>query len=70
MLYFDSQCTCKLLPVCLSWWDSPLTWLTNYRPSVLGHCWLSHVTCKTVSEMIYNVSSGTLNSTIPIPNPS
>jgi len=47
-----------------------LTWLTNYRPSVLGHCWLSHVTCKTVSEMIYNVSSGTLNSTIPIPNPS
>jgi len=26
---------------------------------------LGHVTRKTVSEMTYNVSSGTLNSTIP-----
>jgi len=26
-----------------------------------------HVTCKIVSEMTYNVSSGTLNSAIPIP---
>ena len=24
-------------------------------------CWLGHVTCKIVSEMTYNVSSGTLN---------
>jgi len=40
-------------------------WLTNYRSSVLWHCWLGHVTRKTVSEMTYNVSSGTLNSTIP-----
>jgi len=32
---------------------------------VLWHCWLGHVTRKTVSEMTYNVSSGTLNSTIP-----
>ena len=48
-----------------AWRDWPLTWLTNHRPSVLGHCWLGHVTCKTVSEMTYNVSSGTLNSTIP-----
>jgi len=36
-----------------------------HRPSVLRHCWLGHVTRKTVSEMTYNVSSGTLNSTIP-----
>jgi len=48
-----------------AWWDWPLTWLTNHRPSVLWHCWLGHVTSKTVSEMTYNVSSGTLNSTIP-----
>jgi len=48
-----------------AWWDWPLTWLTNHRPSVLWHCWLGHVTRKTVSEMTYNVSSGTLNSTIP-----
>jgi len=26
---------------------------------------LGHVTRKTISEMTYNVSSGTLNSTIP-----
>jgi len=35
------------------------------RPSVLWHCWLGHVIRKTVSEMTYNVSSGTLHSTIP-----
>ena len=35
------------------------------RPSVLWHCWLGHVTRKTVSEMTYDVSSETLNSTIP-----
>ena len=48
-----------------AWWDWPLTWLTNHRPSVLWHCWLGYVTCKTVSNMTYNVSSGTLNSTVP-----
>jgi len=48
-----------------AWCDWPLTWLTNHRPSVLWQCWLGHVTRKTVSEMTYNVSSGTLNSTIP-----
>jgi len=48
-----------------AWWDWPLTWLTNHRSSVLWHCWLGYVTRKTVSEMTYNVSSGTLNSTIP-----
>jgi len=40
-------------------------WLTNHRASVLRHCWLSHTTRKIVSEMTYNVSSGTLNSAIP-----
>jgi len=53
------------LLVSWAWWDWPLTWLTNCRPSVLWHWWLGHVTRKTVSKMTYNVSSGTLNSTIP-----
>ena len=44
--------------------DWPLTWLTNYRPSVLLHCWLGHLTRKIISEMTYNVSSGTLDPTI------
>jgi len=49
-----------------AWWDWPSTWLTNHRPSVLlWHCWLGHVTRKIVYEMTYNVSSGTLNTTIP-----
>ena len=39
----------------------------DYHPSMLLHCWLGHLTCKIVSEMTYNVSSGTLNPTIPIP---
>jgi len=39
--------------------------LKDYNPSVLIHCWLGHLTCKIVSEMTYNVSSGTLNPTIP-----
>ena len=42
------------------------SWLTaNHRPLVLWHCWLDHLTRKTVSEMTYYVSSGTLNPTIP-----
>ena len=51
----------------MSWalWDWLLTWLTNHHPSVLWHCWLGHLTRKTVSEMTYNVSSGTLNPTLP-----
>jgi len=48
-----------------AWWDWPLTWLTNHRPSVLWCCWLGYLTHKIVSEMTYNVSSGTLNTTIP-----
>ena len=39
--------------------------LEDYYPSVLLHCWLGHLTCKIVSETTYNVSSGTLNPTIP-----
>ena len=39
--------------------------LEDYHPSVLLHCWLGHLTCKIVSEMTYNVSSRTLNPTIP-----
>jgi len=39
--------------------------LTNRRPSVLWNCWLGHLTRKIVSEMTYNVSSGTLNPSIP-----
>jgi len=38
--------------------------LEDYHPSVLLRCWLGHLTCKIVSEMTYNVSSGTLNPTI------
>ena len=53
------------LLVSWAWWDWPLTRLTNHRPSVLWHCWLGHLTRKIVSEMTYNVSSGTLNPTIP-----
>ena len=40
--------------------------LEDYHLSVLLHCWLGHLTCKIVSEMTYNVSSGTLNPTIPM----
>jgi len=44
-----------------------MTWLTNHRPSVLWHSWLGHLTHTIVSEMTYDVSSGMLNPTIPIP---
>ena len=43
-------------------------WLTNHRPSVLCHCWLGHLTHKIVPKMTYNVSSGTLDRTIPYTN--
>ena len=39
--------------------------LSHYIRSVLLHCWLGHLNCKIVSEMTYNVSTGTLNLTIP-----
>jgi len=39
--------------------------LEDYHPSLLLHCWLGHLTCNIVSKMIYNVSSGTLNPTVP-----
>jgi len=38
--------------------------LEDYHPSLLLHCRLGHLTCKIVSEMTYNVSSGTLNPTM------
>ena len=52
------------LLVSWAWWDWSLTWLTNHCPSVLWHCLFGHLTRKIVSEMAYNVSSGTLNPTI------
>ena len=55
------------LLVSWAWWDWPVTWWTNYRPSVLWCCWFGHMTRKIVSEISYNVSSGTLNPTVPIP---
>ena len=64
LIFFCLHSSLYLL-VSWAWWNWPLTWLTNHRPSVLWHCWLGHLTRKTVSEMTYNVSSGTLNSTIP-----
>ena len=45
----------------------PRTWLTNRRPSVIWRCWLGNLTRKIVPETTYNVSSGTLNPTIPYP---
>ena len=33
---------------------------------MLRHCWLGHVTRKTVSEITHNVLSGTLNTTVSI----
>ena len=44
------------LLVSWAWWDWPLTWLTNHRPSVLWHCWLGHPTCKIVRKMTYRPS--------------
>jgi len=80
-LALSSKCLCVLdlhgatSKICLNptlyllvswaWWDWLLMWLTNHCPSVLWHCWLGHVTRKIVSEMTYNVSSGTLKPTIP-----
>ena len=48
-----------------SWYVGLALDLEDYHPSVLLHCWFGHLTCKIVSEMTYNVSSGTLNPTIP-----
>ena len=43
--------------------------LEDCHPSVLLYCWLGHLTCKIVSEVTYNVSSWTLNPTIPYHTP-
>ena len=53
------------LLVSRAWWDWPLKWLTNHRPSVQWCCWLGYLTRKIVHEMTYNVSSGTLNRSVP-----
>jgi len=63
--YFFCLDPSRYLLVSWAWWDWPLKWLTSHRPSVLWHCWLGHVTRKIVFEMTYNVSSGSLNPTIP-----
>jgi len=40
--------------------------MSSFSAMTLLECWLGHVTRKIVSEMTYNVSSGTLNYyTIP-----
>ena len=67
--------------VTVAFWSVPQsTWLnqlcsarttpcSHKKVPLLWHCWLGHVTRKIVSEMTYNVSSGTLNllyHTIPI----
>ena len=68
-MYFKKFCFHPSPYLLVSWaclyWYWPLTWLTNHCPSVLWHCWLGHLTHKIVSEMTYNVSSGTLNTTLP-----
>ena len=48
------------LSVSWAWWDWPLTWLTNHRPSMLWHCWLWYTTCKIIFKISCDVSSGTL----------
>ena len=53
------------LLVTWAWWGWPLTWLTDHHPSVRWPCCLGHATRKIVSEMTYNVSSLTLNRTVP-----
>ena len=65
-MYWKVFCLHPSFYLLVSWarWDWPLTRLTNRHPSVLWHCWLGHLTCKIVSEMTYNVASGTLNTTI------
>jgi len=66
ILFFLNLRLSLYLLVSWSWWDWPLTWLTNHRPSVLRYCWLGHLTRKIVSEMTHNVSShssGTLYHT-------
>ena len=60
----------SLLYLLLSWvwWDWPLTWLTNHRPSVLWHCWLGHVTRKIEWDVkhyytiLYHTDSSTFHA--------
>jgi len=62
---------CTVYLATLSLWPMGLALdLEDYHPSVLLHCCLGHLTCKIVSEMTYNVSSDTLNHTIPYHTPT
>ena len=68
--FMQNQYICALnvtlLTLCTPFlWPRCPVWAGGNHPSVLLHCWLGHLTCKIVSEMTYNVSSGTLNPTIP-----
>ena len=49
--YAVHRCGCLELHCCnmIQWfyWDSSLISTTNWFPSVLGHCWFGHLTCKT-----------------------
>ena len=56
----SARSACCLLPAIE--WDWSLS-LGTLLHSVLWHCWLGHLTHKTVPEMTYNVFSGTLNPT-------
>jgi len=54
-------------PCIVTWWGGPgeiEAWsLGPVLPSVLWHCWLGHLTCKTRPQYDYSVFSGTLNPT-------
>jgi len=63
-IYFCLHPSLYLL-VSWAWWDWPMMWLTNHRPSVLWRCWLDHLTRKIVPKMTYTVSSVMLNPIIP-----
>jgi len=68
VLYIDNTFIAYILFFLLvswAWYDWPLTWLTNHRPSVLLHCWLGHLTHKIVFEMTYDVWDVKLCYTIP-----
>ena len=54
-------CLHPSLYLLLSW-----VWWLWHGPSVLWHCWLGHLTRKIISVMTCNVTSVTLNPTIPI----
>ena len=72
--YAVHRCGCLELYYCNMvewlWWDSSLISTNNWFPSVVWHCWFSHLACKNPPRNDYYVSSGTLNPrhslTLPI----